>query len=201
MKERKTRQCPPPPAAYPWLLFYHGRGFRNQTFHTITHPASSQNNSGSSSSVRSVPELRNKTVWNSCHGWLILSDNDEDQFSLFNPVTLECILLPPYDKLNPKTDINACALSSPPTDPSCTLFLFDSGLCRILFCRLQSKRWSEKRYVKEIDAVNKRKSDTDCLELPVFCKGKLYASTRRQLVSIDTVEQDTSNLVIKPFGD
>ncbi|KAH7862044.1 hypothetical protein Vadar_034067 [Vaccinium darrowii] len=201
MKKRQARQCPPLPAACPWLLFYHGRGFRNQTFHTISQPPSSQNNnSGSSSSVRSVPELRNKTVWNSCHGWLILSDNDEDQFSLFNPVTLECILLPPYDKLDPKTNISDCALSSPPTDPSCTLFLFDGGLCRILFCRLENKHWSEKRYVKEIEAINKRKSDKDYLKLPVFCRGKLYASTNWQLASIDTVEQDTSNLLIKPLG-
>ncbi|KAI8552815.1 hypothetical protein RHMOL_Rhmol06G0297400 [Rhododendron molle] len=201
MEERRPRQCPPPPAAYPWLVFSHGKGFKDQTFHTIPHPpAKTKNNNGSS--VRSVPELRNKFVWNSCHGWLILSNNDdEDQFSLFNPVTLESVLLPP-NKLDPETAILGCTLTFPPSNPNCTLFVFDRGLRRILFCRLENKKWIAKSYAKEIDTKSGRKHDTDFLHLPVCCKGKLYASIRNksQLVSIDTVEQDTSHLVIKRLG-
>ncbi|KAI8552814.1 hypothetical protein RHMOL_Rhmol06G0297300 [Rhododendron molle] len=172
MEERRTRQCPPPPAAYPWLVFSHGRGFKNQTFHTTPHPPpSGQNkNNNSSSSVRSVPELRNKFVWNSCHGWLILSNNDDDdQFSLFNPVTLESVLLPP-NKLDPETAILGCTLTFPPSNPNCTLFVFDRGLRRILFCRLENKKWIAKSYAKEIDTKSGRKHDTDCLHLPVCCK-------------------------------
>lgn len=207
MEERRTRQCPPPPAAYPWLVFSHGRGFKDQTFHTIPHPPpSGQNknkNNNNSSTVRSVPELRNKFVWNSCHGWLILSNNDdEDQFSLFNPVTLESVLLPP-NKLDPKTAILGCTLTFPPSNPNCTLFVFDRGLRRILFCRLENKKWIAKSYAKEIDTKSGRKHDTDFLHLPVCCKGKLYASisNKSQLVSIDTVEQDSSHhLVIKRLG-
>ncbi|KAH7860924.1 hypothetical protein Vadar_019591 [Vaccinium darrowii] len=203
-----ARQRPPPPAAYPWLVY--GNGFRDQSFHTISHPPSNQyyKDLHNISCVRSVPELCNKVVWNSCHGWLILSDDDngDGQFSLFNPVTLECILLPPSNyNLDPQTTIDTCTLSSPPTDPSCMLFIFYRGLrrSRILICRIENKHWIEKRYDEEIEAIHERPiSNKDSLHLPVFCNGKLYASTRTysQIVSIDMVEQDPINLVLKPLG-
>lgn len=202
MEERRPRHSPPPPRGpYPWLVFDHGRGLRNQTFYTISHSPSNQSNNNNSS-VRSVPELRNNNVYNSCHGWLILS-NEDDQFSLFNPVTLESILLPPHDKLDPKTHINACALSSPPADPSCALFLFDSGLRRILCCRLENQVWFEKSYGKVIEAVAESSARRkNYLHSPVSCNGKLYATTSYggQLVSIDTTEQSTSDLFIRPLG-
>lgn len=202
MEERRPRHSPPPPRGpYPWLVFDHGRGLRNQTFYTISHSPSNQSNNNNSS-VRSVPELRNNNVYNSCHGWLILS-NEDDQFSLFNPVTLESILLPPHDKLDPKTHINACALSSPPADPSCALFLFDSGLRRILCCRLENQVWFEKSYGKVIEAVAESSARRkNYLHSPVSCNGKLYATTYYggQLVSIDTTEQSTSDLFIRPLG-
>lgn len=203
MEERRPRHSPPPPGGpYPWLVFDHGRGLRNQTFYTISHPPSNQSNNINNSSVRSVPELRNNYVCNSCHGWLILSDED-DQFSLFNPVTLESILLPPHDELDPKTNINACALSSPPADPSCALFLFDSGLRRILCCRLENQVWFEKSYDKVIEAVAESSARRkDYLHRPVSCNGKLYATTYYgdELVSIDTTEQSTSDLFIRRLG-
>ncbi|PSR85335.1 F-box/kelch-repeat protein [Actinidia chinensis var. chinensis] len=188
MEERRPRHRPPPSeASSPWLVFYHGRGLRNQSFYSVSKPNNTY--------VRSIPELRKKCVWNCCYGWLILSNYKDDQFSLWNPATLESIVLPLL-KINSETCINGALLTSPPSEPNCSLLIFDKGLRRILFCRLQNQHWIEKSYRKEMEAMGGGSSDF--LTHPVSCNGKLYASTFSfsQLVSI---EQNNS-LVIRSRG-
>ena len=73
------------------------------------------------------------------------------------------------------------------------MYLFDSELRRIWFCRLQNQLWIEKSYNKEIEA--------DVLCQAVIWNGKLYALTLKtsELVSIDMIVDidNTDSLAIR----
>lgn len=78
-----------------------------------------------SSSVCSIPELRDKETKNSCYSWLILSNyslsNKEMAITVEPNNFFETIQLPPL-QLDAESKINACILSSPPGHPGSTTF-------------------------------------------------------------------------------
>ncbi|KAJ4833663.1 hypothetical protein Tsubulata_009030, partial [Turnera subulata] len=63
-EERPSQLKPPALGTNPWLVYSHGKRYRNQSFYDV---------SGGSYHLTSIPEMRNKLIWNCSYGWLILS--------------------------------------------------------------------------------------------------------------------------------
>ena len=98
----------------PWLVFVHGKNRQRQTFFNILEGRYY---------VKIIPEMRNKRICSSCHGWLVLKDlNSQDCFFL-NPMTLEKIQLPSLHGFK----MQSCNLSSPPTNTKSYLFFICEG--------------------------------------------------------------------------
>ncbi|KNA08797.1 hypothetical protein SOVF_159460, partial [Spinacia oleracea] len=132
----RSNVCPPPPCETPWLLYTHGvkksKHKQCQTFTTIS-PLPPNNKSY----IKSIPQLRDKSIEACCNGWLILRElNDEYscmRFSLFNPVTLKSISLPEFRDAPEEDEIHDYNLISTPDLDDCMFFIFFYDL--IFFCR------------------------------------------------------------------
>ncbi|KAK6946910.1 Domain unknown function DUF295 [Dillenia turbinata] len=184
--QRKPRQCPPLLTPnVPWLLFPHGDTLKDQTFCCFNNQ----------SFRKSIPELRNREICGSWHGWLILADNDYFLF-LFNLVTFETIPLPQQDT-HPDYQIKYCILSSPPSDTTSKILLFMTDNQTILFCRPGDKRWTETNYKKDLEILSGYK-DARIFNVGV-CSGKVYAcGGRSELLLIEFGE--SNQLVLRPLG-
>ncbi|XP_026432841.1 uncharacterized protein LOC113330201 isoform X2 [Papaver somniferum] len=115
--QRSERKLPPSPKVAPWLVYPYGKLFKFQTFCDIFDLDSNK------SFKKFIPELSIKKYWqkNSHQGWVIvLNFDDEDpnfnykEFFLWNPASLETIVLPSLPDLVEDYSIIDCVLSSPP---------------------------------------------------------------------------------------
>ncbi|KMT12674.1 hypothetical protein BVRB_4g087730 [Beta vulgaris subsp. vulgaris] len=125
-KVNNIRRPPhPPQGETPWLVYTHGNSRKKQiqTFCTSS-PLPPNNNFY----IKSIPELRGKSIEGSCYGWLILNDlKDRKIFSLYNSTSFEIINLPPLPlpDIEENIELTSCTLTSPPSaNSNCVLFLF-----------------------------------------------------------------------------
>ncbi|KNA03634.1 hypothetical protein SOVF_207260 [Spinacia oleracea] len=125
----------------PSLLYTNGNLTR-KPIHSFYSPLTGN------SDLKSIPELRYKSVLGSSYGWLILFDSTQikNNFSLFNPVTLNTINLPPLDLppllaepeqlKNVKIGLNSSPDSDSDSDSDdCLLIICYNGVGRMLSCR------------------------------------------------------------------
>ena len=92
------------PKSYPWLVICDGKHEERQTFFDI---------STNRYHIQSIPEMCNKLIYASSHGWLVLVEYKLQDCCccLWNPISLEKIQLPQLESI----DYNACTLSSSPS--------------------------------------------------------------------------------------
>lgn len=111
-----TYTCLPPSTnpPQPWLLISHGNSNHGHVFYSLSEDRSY---------VRSIPQLRNKHICTSSHGWMVLRDLDNPHgCSLLNIVTMEEIELPHLD-----FEYRHCIiLASPPGHLDCRVVFFES---------------------------------------------------------------------------
>ncbi|KAL3517150.1 hypothetical protein ACH5RR_024052 [Cinchona calisaya] len=186
-KERPNYRCPPPPTPYPWLVFLHGKNKKKQTFYSLSQPNKRY--------VRSIPELQNKSVWLSSHGWLVLCGKE---FLLWNPVTFESINLPPL-KLQPKQKIYDLLLTSAPGNLDSTLLVFVRNPPSIVFCCIKNQTWITRGYRKDIKVIGRCYDYKDHFCKPVICNNTIYAITYRYGHMVELEIVNSTSLVIKPL--
>ncbi|KAI8544168.1 hypothetical protein RHMOL_Rhmol08G0275000 [Rhododendron molle] len=168
-----------PRPSCPWLVFNHGEkeGYSTQTIVNIAQARYD---------VASIPEMRNKIICTSSHGWLVLWDFISSDCSLLNPVSMENIALPP---LPPALSFMTCILSSPPTDPECVLIFFKNESPSVFFLRLGESKWTAQDLTS---AEEKFKHST-------VCGGKIHGlNFRGDLLTAKVVG---SNLVVTRLVD
>uniref|UniRef100_A0A2N9HT55 KIB1-4 beta-propeller domain-containing protein n=1 Tax=Fagus sylvatica TaxID=28930 RepID=A0A2N9HT55_FAGSY len=112
------------PKSYPWLVICDGKHEERQTFFDI---------STNRYHIQSIPEMCNKLIYASSHGWLVLVEYKLQDCCccLWNPISLEKIQLPQLESI----DYNACTLSSSPSDPECHILFFNPCEDSLLVCQ------------------------------------------------------------------
>ncbi|KAJ4842650.1 hypothetical protein Tsubulata_028023 [Turnera subulata] len=130
-EERPSRFKPPAFGTNPWLVYSSRGKVRNQRFYDVC---------GGSYHSKSIPEMRNKLIWNCSYGWLILLDGKTlKSFSLLNPISLQNIKLPRLRETAP-----ACVLLSRPlNDPNCYVMCFPRKKKCVIFCKVGDVEWTE----------------------------------------------------------
>ncbi|KAJ4838208.1 hypothetical protein Tsubulata_024199 [Turnera subulata] len=129
-EERPSRFKPPALGTNPWLVYGTGKS-RKQIFYDVF---------GGSYHLKSIPEMRNKLIWNCSYGWLILLDEKTlKSFTLLNPISMQNIKLPRMREIAP-----ACVLLSRPlNDPNCYLMCFPMKKKCVVFCKVGDVEWTE----------------------------------------------------------
>lgn len=91
-----------------------------------------------------LPEVRQRTIIGTSHGWLILLCTKSDiQISLLNPMTGSLIRLPPIEDTSLPLPHEAF-LSSSPTGAGCIVMVrFKASCSYIAFCRLEDAAWTK----------------------------------------------------------
>ncbi|XP_057956343.1 uncharacterized protein LOC131149686 [Malania oleifera] len=204
---RKGRQCPPAPGLLPWLVYPQGKSLKNQIFCSVSEPKRMlfqsihrrAEHNKHNMVIKSIPELRHRIILGSCYGWLlVLLDWD---FSLFDPSTLSTIKFPSLNSIEDPICLGICTLSSPPSNPSCTVFLFDDKVPRIIFCQLNDQQWTVQNYRKQLQNIlgNELRWNMRFVAAVAF-DSKLYASTstRRMMIVIEV--NDSHHLKITSLG-
>lgn len=170
---------PDQPYPYPWLVYSHGKGNKDQIFCTITNPKKTYH--------RRIPNSQNKEYLGSCFGWCVCSYSSTCIF-LWNPITLEKITLP---SLKTQQSIAYSVLSSPPTESAtscCMVILFAKEFPMIIYCVLGDEEWTELDYYDEFlkslvwyrylgSYPTATSRHLFLLICPVWCNGDLYAMT------------------------
>ncbi|WMV44541.1 hypothetical protein MTR67_037926 [Solanum verrucosum] len=105
--EENNNAQPPYSAQHPWLLICHGDVMQKQTFFSVSE---------NRYYMKSIPELKEKTLSAYADEWLVLQSISSNDCYLWNLISNEKIQLPP---LPAKCDILNCLLSAPPHDPEC----------------------------------------------------------------------------------
>ncbi|VFQ72164.1 unnamed protein product [Cuscuta campestris] len=107
-REEVAASQPPPPGRCPWLVYYHGKGYRKQSFsYDIAGPSPVKTH------IKSIPVLRDKKILSCAHGRLVLYDYNAKSLSLCNSTTFDSTLILPdlHHLWNHKIDSCMC----PPT--------------------------------------------------------------------------------------
>ncbi|KAL5984253.1 hypothetical protein ACLOJK_018357 [Asimina triloba] len=186
-KEGKTKSKnsqPPPPQQVPWLVFFHGKRARTQTFLNV---------SDGTYNVKSIPEMRRTVCVTSCLGWLVMKDKICKGFFLLHPLSLQKIELS-YSKLLRSKE--SFFLSSPPTEPGCLVLLFGGYASNsFVYFRLGgSNQWYECKY--------KTGESEECIDSVVCCNGKIYcAGSNGRLGIIDVVADPPVTWLERIFPD
>uniref|UniRef100_M0ZSA9 KIB1-4 beta-propeller domain-containing protein n=1 Tax=Solanum tuberosum TaxID=4113 RepID=M0ZSA9_SOLTU len=109
LEENKKEKYGQPPysAQHPWLLICHGDVMHKQTFFSVSE---------NRYYIKSIPELKEKTLSAYADEWLVLQSINSNDCYLWNLISNEKIQLPP---LPAKCDILSCLLSAPPHDSEC----------------------------------------------------------------------------------
>ena len=117
---------PTDPQSYPWLVICDGKDKERQTFFSI---------SKNYFYTRTIPEMRNKLIYTSTNGWLVLKDLDSNNLCLLNPTSKEMMQLP---RLVDITDDDICILTATPDDPNHQFHVvfIHSKTCTFYFCQL-----------------------------------------------------------------
>ncbi|KAH0632411.1 hypothetical protein KY290_035835 [Solanum tuberosum] len=119
LEEKKKEKYGQPPysAQHPWLLICHGDVMHKQTFFSVSE---------NRYYMKSIPELKEKTLSAYADEWLVLQSINSNDCYLWNLISNEKIQLPP---LPAKCDILKCLLSAPPHDPECqVIFQIETSL-------------------------------------------------------------------------
>ncbi|XP_057970263.1 uncharacterized protein LOC131159399 isoform X1 [Malania oleifera] len=202
---RKGRQFPPAPALLPWLVYPQGKTFKNQIFCSVSQPKQMllmsthrrADHIKHNMVVKSIPELRHRIIVGSCYGWLLVF-LDWD-FSLFNPLTLSTIKL--LNSIEDPFCFGICTLSSPPSNPTCTVFLFDNMSHHIIFCQLNDQRWTLQNYRKQIPNILRNELSWNMrFEIVVAFDSKLYALTLVSGMMVVIEVDDSHHLKITSLG-
>ena len=160
----------------PWLVFVHGKNRQRQTFFNILEGRYY---------VKIIPEMRNKRICSSSHGWLVLKDLSSQDCFFLNPMTLEKIQLPSLHGFK----MLSCSLSSPPTNTKSCLFFICEGN-RFLFRLHGDINFHVRNIVLE--------DEDDVLKLAVFFKGRFYGLT---IPSLKLVVQEKIESSRVRFGE
>lgn len=174
--ERTEEQLLPPPQSYPWLLYFNGKGIKNQTFCSILDPTKTYS--------RSIPELGASSLWTIQYGWCLFANKIQNAIKLFlwNSSNLMRIELPPLNH----NDIDICDIifscSPTTTDQLCSIFIF-SYSSTIYYCQVGDNQWTEVDYRESLvsaAAVQGRNLGEDEIHLknPAYCNGCLYAESQ-----------------------
>ncbi|KAL4619011.1 hypothetical protein ACB092_06G052100 [Castanea dentata] len=203
--KRVEQHHPPQPEPCPWLVYFTDKYCKRQIFCSISNPNETY--------IRRIPELRNRCIWASCHGWCLCFGRDFSHV-LWSPVTMEEIKLP----CMPKVDILDCILTSSPSEPGCKVILFVAIMPYILYCEPGDEEWTHlcyydelKRSSEEVGQIMDHK-EPNLLVHPVCCNGNLYAvwtpsglkRDAKQLVKFhdirpDSVKIEFLNVVLPSF--
>ncbi|GKV37366.1 hypothetical protein SLEP1_g45408 [Rubroshorea leprosula] len=173
------------PVLTPWLVSVHEEDYEKMTLCLIADGISI---------VRKVPYgYQNRDIISTSYqGWLILSDQKE-RYSLWNPLTLEFIHLPPLalrNTLHTKEEIRGAVLTSPLTsnhNHESTVILVEQNVPSLFFCKLgvggdqRCLHWTQ-RFI----TVNHKVDADNYLRNPVNCNGRLYSQFNRfKLIEVD----------------
>uniref|UniRef100_M0ZS32 KIB1-4 beta-propeller domain-containing protein n=1 Tax=Solanum tuberosum TaxID=4113 RepID=M0ZS32_SOLTU len=105
--EENNNAQPPYSAQHPWLLICHGDVMHKQTFFSVSE---------NRYYMKSIPELKEKTLSAYADEWLVLQSINSNDCYLWNLISNEKIQLPPFPA---KCDILSYLLSAPPHDSEC----------------------------------------------------------------------------------
>ncbi|VFQ71855.1 unnamed protein product [Cuscuta campestris] len=177
-REVAASQPPPPGRRCPWLVYYHGKGYKKQSFcYDITGPSPVKTH------IKSIPVLRDKKVLSCAHGRLVLYDYNAKSLSLCNSTTFDnTLILPDLHHLwNHKID--SCVLLLLPPGGNLTLLIFLEELPSIMLCGVGETKWSEISYGKYLEPFFVEELHTIAREngSPLFFRravgfgGKVYA--------------------------
>ncbi|KAG8386108.1 hypothetical protein BUALT_Bualt03G0114700 [Buddleja alternifolia] len=162
------------PSPCPWLVYYHGKGYKDQTFcYNISGPLPVK------IYRQKIPVLHDKKVLSCSYGWLVLYDDKRNRFSLCNSSNFDIIRLPSLE-LSRENEIDSCILSSSPNTPNCKILLFLKNIPSIMRCGLSDEEWSEIRYGNQLKGIELSTRDDIingplCFSQPVICGDKIYA--------------------------
>ena len=137
-KEKQLMLSYPPtdPQSYPWLVICDGKDKERQTFFSI---------SKNYFYTRTIPEMRNKLIYASTNGWLVLKDLDSNNLCLLNPTSKEMMQLP---RLVDITDDDICILTATPNDPNHQFHVvfIHSNTCTFYFCQLGDEKFYKQTF-------------------------------------------------------
>lgn len=172
-----TTKFPVSQPSCPWLVFNHGEkeGYSTQTVVNVAQDYYD---------VARIPEMRNKLICTSCHGWLVLLDKESFNCFLLNPVSMEKIMLPQVSQVIP---FITCILSSAPTGPDCAVIFLRSKTPCVTFLRLGESEWIEQDLISE-----------EIIRQAIVCGGKIYGFNFPGYLC--TVKIVGSNLVVTQLG-
>ena len=127
---------PTDPQSYPWLVICDGKDKERQTFFSI---------SKNYFYTRTIPEMRNKLIYTSTNGWLVLKDLDSNNLCLLNPTSKEMMQLP---RLVDITDDDICILTATPNDPNHQFHVvfIHSNTCTFYFCQLGDEKFYKQTF-------------------------------------------------------
>ncbi|KAJ4844852.1 hypothetical protein Tsubulata_021830 [Turnera subulata] len=190
-EERPSRLQPPALGTNPWLVYSHGKRYRNQSFYDV---------SGGSCHLKSIPEMRNKLIWNYSYGWLILSHASKDgttlpkkdrDCSLLNLISMQNIKLPRMTNFA----TSYVLLSRPPNDPNCYVMCFPLEKQCVIFCKVGDVEWIE----KELQDLGLRPDEEDYLGCVSTYDGQIHMlrSNKLFLVEIEDYHVTCTDLQIE----
>ncbi|KAG8372272.1 hypothetical protein BUALT_Bualt12G0049100 [Buddleja alternifolia] len=224
MKSSGKRSAPPPGPS-PWMVYYHGKSYEDQTFCcNISGPQPVK------TYRKKIPALHDKKILSCSHGWLVMYDYKNSRMCLSNSSTFETIYLPSLSCLNFSSLFDhGYILSSSPNNPDCKVLVFLKNKPSIMSCGVRDEEWSEIGYREQLKAVDPRKEGVNPKVLflgeqfmtieevategilffcnPVICGGKIYANltvgeviTYPELWSIEIVEKPVLSVVLSKIN-
>lgn len=127
---------PTDPQSYPWLVICDGKDKERQTFFSI---------SKNYFYTRTIPEMRNKLIYTSTNGWLVLRDLDSNNLCLLNPTSKEMMQLP---RLVDITDDDICIVTATPDDPNhqFQVVFIHPKTCTFYFCQLGGEKFYKQTF-------------------------------------------------------
>lgn len=161
MTKSNTNTRPPIHSHFPWLVYSYGERFDAQMFYDVEE---------GNRYIKQIPDMSNKIICANSHGWMVMLDLDLNSSFLLNPVSMEKIILPPWQ--SPRPTWVCCILSLPPSDPKCIVAFFTAQRPYIMFCHPNDKVWRE----KEFDITNFKFNEVVSFEGKIYCLNGLDGS-------------------------